>query len=174
MARLTYPQGNDPMHQLIKTTFLATALALGLGLAATPAFAFDEASPAAINVEAGVILHGHDAVAYQTENRPVKGSAAFSATHDGATYHFASAANRDTFLADPARYAPAYGGFCAMGAAFGKKFDVDPTQFKVVDGRLYLNVSADVFKRWAQDIPANIATANDTWPGIKDKAPKAL
>jgi YHS domain-containing protein len=104
----------------------------------------------------------------------VKGSAAFSATHDGATYHFASAANRDAFLAEPARFAPAYGGFCAMGAALGKKLDIDPTQFKVVDGRLYLNVNADVFKRWAQDIPTNIGNADQNWPGIANKAPNTL
>ena len=162
------------MNRFFKTSLLATALALGAGFAAAPAFAYDEASPAAINVDAGVILHGHDAVAYQTENRPVKGNAAFSATHEGATYHFASAANRDTFLTDPARYAPAYGGFCAMGAALGKKLDIDPTQFKVVDGRLYLNVNADVFTAWEKDIPTNIKNADQNWPGIKDKAPNAL
>lgn len=162
------------MNRFFKTSLLATALALGAGFAATPAFAYDETSPAAINVDAGVILHGHDAVAYQTENRPVKGGAAFSATHDGSTYHFSSAANRDAFLADPARYAPAYGGFCAMGAALGKKLDVDPTQFKVVDGRLYLNVNADVFKRWAQDIPTNIENADQNWPGIANEAPNTL
>jgi YHS domain-containing protein len=162
------------MNVFAKSTLLAAAIALGGGFAAAPAFAYDEASPAAINAEAGVILHGHDAVAYQTENRPVKGSAAFSATHDGATYHFASAANRDAFLAEPARFAPAYGGFCAMGAALGKKLDIDPTQFKVVDGRLYLNVNADVFKRWAQDIPTNIGNADQNWPGIANKAPNTL
>lgn len=162
------------MNRFLHASLLASALALGLGLAAMPAHAYDETSTATINVDAGVILHGHDAVAYQTENRPVKGSAEFTAVHDGATYQFASASNRDTFLADPAKYAPAYGGFCAMGAAFGKKFDVDPTQFRVVDGRLYLNLNESVFKRWTQDIPANIENANVNWPDIKDKAPKAL
>ncbi len=162
------------MNRILKTFLLVTALALGVGFSATAAFAYDQASTAAINVNAGVILHGHDAVAYHTENRPVKGSAAFSARHDGATYHFASAANRDTFLADPARYAPAYGGFCAMGAALGKKLDVDPTQFKVVDGRLYLNLNADVFKSWSKDIPAHIGKADKNWAGIKGKAPNKL
>ena len=162
------------MNRFFKTSLLATALALGVGFAATQAFAYDENSPAAINVDAGVILLGHDAVAYQTENRPVKGGAAFSATHDGSTYHFASAANRDTFLTDPARYAPAYGGFCAMGAALEKKLDIDPTQFKVVDGRLYLNVNADVFTAWEKDIPTNIKNADQNWPGIANEAPNTL
>jgi len=99
------------MNQFLKTSILATALVLGLGFTAMPAFAYDKTSTAAINVEAGVILHGHDAVAYQTENRTVNGDPTLAATHDGATYHFASTANRDTFLADPARYAPAFGDF---------------------------------------------------------------
>lgn len=162
------------MIRILKTTALATALAFSAGFISAPAFAYDESSTAAINVDAGVILHGHDAVAYQTERRPVKGDAAFSATHEGATYYFASAANRDTFRADPAHYAPAYGGFCAMGAALGKKLDVDPAQFSVVEGRLYLNVNADVFKRWSQDVPANIVSADQMWPEIKDKAPNTL
>ncbi|MFN9968152.1 MAG: YHS domain-containing (seleno)protein [Lysobacteraceae bacterium] len=162
------------MNRFFKTSLLATALALGVGFAATQAFAYDENSPAAINVDAGVILHGYDAVAYQTENRPVKGNSAFSATHEGATYHFASAANRDTFLTDPARYAPAYGGFCAMGAALEKKLDIDPTQFKVVDGRLSLNGTADVFTAWEKDIPTNIKNADQNWPGIANEAPNTL
>lgn len=160
------------MNRFLTSTLLASALAIGF--AATPAIAYDETSTAAINVDAGVILHGYDAVAYQTENRPVKGDAAFTVVYGGATYQFASAANRDTFLADPNRYAPAYGGFCAMGAAFGKKFDVDPTQFKVVDGRLYLNLNASVFKRWSQDVPTNISNADANWSNIQDKAPTAL
>lgn len=160
------------MNRFLKTSLLASALALGFATA--PAFAYDENSTSAVNVDAGVILHGHDAVAYQTENRPVKGNSAFRATHDGATYHFASAANRDAFLADQTRYAPAFGGFCAMGAALGKKLDIDPTQFTVVDGRLYLNVNADVLKRWSQDIPENIANAEARWPALRDKAPSTL
>lgn len=162
------------MNRILKTSLLVTALTFAVGFSATPAFAYDRASTAAINVDAGVILYGYDAVAYQTESRPVKGSAAFSAKHDGATYHFASAAHRDTFLANPARYAPAYGGFCAMGAALGKKLDIDPTQFKVVDGRLYLNLNADVFKSWSKDIPNHIGKADKNWVGIKDKAPNRL
>ena len=72
-----------------------------------------------------VILAGHDTVAYFTENKPVVGSERYTAQHDGAVYRFASAANRGQFRANPAKYAPAYGGYCAFGASLGKKFDVD-------------------------------------------------
>lgn len=149
---------------------LAGAVALGL---VRPARAFDENSPADVNLDAaGLALRGHDPVAYQTQNRPVPGSPQFTATHEGATYRFASAANRDAFRADPARYAPAFGGFCAMGVAMGRKLDGDPALFRVVDNRLYLNVSAPVQQRWVQDIPGNIRTANEQWPALRGKTPR--
>lgn len=141
----------------------------------TTALAYDETSTSAINVSAdNVILHGYDAVAYFTTGTPTQGKAEFEVEHNGATYYFASAENMKAFSADPARFAPQYGGYCAMGAALGKKLDVDPTQFKVVDGKLYLNVNADVFTKWSEAIPANIAQADKNWPLIRDKAPNAL
>lgn len=167
------------MHRSLRNVGLGAALAFIVagGFAAMPqtAFAIDPASTAAINVEAdSVILHGYDPVAYFTVGKPTKGSAEHRTTYRGAVYYFASKANRAKFLADPARYAPQFGGFCAMGVALGKKLDVDPTQFKVVDGRLYLNVNADVFRKWSEDVPGNIARAVANWPAIKDKAPSAL
>jgi YHS domain-containing protein len=158
---------------------LATALSLAIagftGFAASTAHAYDPASTSAINVaEDAVILHGYDAVAYFTAGKPTMGDAKFTATHGGATYRFASEANLKAFKAKPEMYAPQFGGFCAMGAALGKKLDVDPAQFKVVDGKLYLNVNADVFKKWSQDVAGNIVAANKNWPSIKDKAPASL
>ena len=119
------------------------AFALAVTLSAGTLLAQAGSSP--INVDDnGVILHGYDAVAYQTAHQPVKGSPAFTAAHDGAIYQFTSAANRDAFKAAPAKYAPAYGGYCAMGVAVGKKLDGDPAAFTVANGRLYLNVSEKV------------------------------
>ena len=157
-----------------RTVFLGgAAIAAGLVGAAGSARAYVETSPSDVNVDAhGLALRGHDPVAYQTEGRPVPGQAQFAATHDGATYRFASAANRDRFRADPGRYAPAYGGFCAMGVALGRKLDGDPSLFRVVDNRLYLNVSAPVQQRWIQDIPGNIRTANEQWPQLRGKTPR--
>ncbi len=165
------------MNHFFRSLGLSAALSLAIAAGTLPstAHAYDTASTAAINVaEDAVILHGHDAVAYFTSGKPVQGDAKFSAKHDGATYRFASEANLKAFQANPTAYAPQYGGFCAMGAALGKKLDVDPTQFKVVDGKLYLNVNADVFKKWSENVPGNIATADANWPAIKDQAPSAL
>ena len=92
----------------------------------------------------------------------------------GATYYFSSAANQKAFAANPAHYAPQFGGFCAMGAALGKKLDVDPSQYVVHNDKLYLNVNADVFKMFNQDLDGNIKKADSNWPSIKDKAPYTL
>lgn len=115
-----------------------------------------------------VILAGHDAVAYFTDNKPVLGKAEFTASYGGAIYRFATAANRGTFQADPARYAPAYGGYCALGASFGKKFEVDGQAFRIVDGRLYVNKNLSAYEIWVKDVPGNIAKADGHWPKIKD------
>lgn len=163
-----------------KNTFNASAIALALAfggtamIATTVSHAYDETSTAAINVDAGhVILKGYDSVSY-FQGAPVMGDKKYAVDHEGATYYFASEANMKAFQKDAAHYAPQFGGFCAMGTALGKKLDVDPHSYKVVDGKLYLNVNADVFKKWSEDVPGNIAKANANWPAIKDKAPNTL
>ena len=139
------------------------------------AYAYDETSHNAYDVDAaGVGLHGYDPVAYFTVGKPTVGSEKFETTYEGVRYRFASAENREAFAKEPAKYAPAYGGFCAMGASLGKKFDGDPNYWKIVNGKLYVNVNADVDKAWKEDIPNNISKANQNWPEIKDKTPKEL
>lgn len=122
----------------------------------------------------GVALKGHDPVAYFTDGTPVQGSADYAAKHNDATYHFASAENRDTFLADPDKYAPQYGGYCAFGTTFGKKVPGDPQAWKIEDGKLYINSSPDVLTRWSADVPGNIEKADGIWSEIKSAAPEDL
>jgi YHS domain-containing protein len=117
----------------------------------------------------GLALHGYDPVAYFTEGKPVKGKTDITAEYDSATYRFATAANLAMFQSDPGKYAPQYGGYCAYGTALGKKFDGDPNVWKVVDGKLYLNVNPKVSKLWGKDIPGFIEKADANWPQIKDK-----
>jgi hypothetical protein len=119
--------------------------------------------------ENSVILAGHDAVAYFTQNKAVEGSALYTAVYNDAIYRFSSAENRDVFAASPAKYAPAYGGFCAYGATFGKKFEIDGKAFEVVDGVLYVNKSLSVKEAWSQSIPLHINQANTEWPVIEFK-----
>ncbi|WP_343560631.1 YHS domain-containing (seleno)protein [Kiloniella sp. b19] len=111
---------------------------------------------------------GYDLVAYFTEDRAVEGSTAHTAIHEGVTYLFSKAEHKDAFEADPAKYLPAYGGYCAFGAAVGKKFPIDPHAFKVVDGKLYLNNNKKVQDRWLTDIAGYIKLGDDNWENIKN------
>jgi YHS domain-containing protein len=164
---------SSPSKRRVLTLLSAAALALALAPGAV--LAYDENSPAAINVDqAGVGLQGYDPVSYFSCSAPAKGKPSISARHAGATYHFASTANRDKFKAAPGKYAPQFGGFCAMGVALGKKLDVDPNAYRVVADKLYLNVNKDVQKRCLDDVPGNISTAEKSWPTLKDKVPKGL
>lgn len=116
--------------------------------------------------ENNVILAGHDAVAYFTQGKPVEGSANYTASHNGAIYRFSSAKNRDAFNAEPERFAPQYGGFCAYGMTFGKKFEIDGKAFEVVDGKLYVNKNRSVYQAWKKDVPTHITQANSAWPTV--------
>ena len=138
---------------------LALALSLGASLAAAQAVNTDKS---------GVAIRGYDPVAYFSQQQALKGSASFAATHAGATYYFSSAANRDAFVANPDKYVPVYGGYCAYGVANGHKVNIDPEAFRVVNDKLYLNYSKDVQKKWLADIPGNIAKAETNWPKLKD------
>ena len=154
----------------------AIALA-GVVAATAPAMAGPE-----VNTSTGIVLvdgkpapglavHGYDVVAYFKQGRPVKGSAKFAAVHGEGTYRFATAANRDAFKAAPAKYAPAYGGYCAYGVSVGAKFDGDPRQWKIVDGRLYLNLDAQIASLFAKDVPGAIAKAEVNWRKIASLRP---
>jgi YHS domain-containing protein len=119
-----------------------------------------------INDIGGVAIEGHDPVAYFTDNRAVLGSGAFTAQYEGSTFKFASAEHRDAFVADPEKYVPQYGGFCAYGTAAGYKAVSDPEAFTIVDGKLYLNYSRSVQAEWVKDIPGYVAKANENWPDV--------
>ena len=114
----------------------------------------------------GAALRGYDAVAYFKDGKPVKGAAEHKAEFKGSTFLFASQANRDAFAADPARYSPQYGGYCAFGVSGGYKAATDPAAFTVVDGKLYLNYNRDVQKQWSADVPGFIARADRNWPAV--------
>jgi YHS domain-containing protein len=114
----------------------------------------------------GVALRGYDAVAYFKDGKPVKGTTEHKAEFKGSTFLFASEANRDAFAADPTRYAPQYGGYCAFGVSGGYKAAIDPAAFAVVDGKLYLNYNRKVQKQWSTDIPSFINKADTAWPAV--------
>ncbi len=114
----------------------------------------------------GVAIKGYDPVAYFTAAKPVKGSADFKHEWNGAEWRFASAANRDLFKAEPVKYAPQFGGYCAWAVSRGYTAGIDPDAWKIVNGRLYLNYSAKVQAQWAENISGNIQKGEENWPKI--------
>jgi YHS domain-containing protein len=114
----------------------------------------------------GAALGGYDPVAYFTAGKPVKGRVEFSHRHRGSTFLFSSAEHQRTFIADPEKYAPQFGGFCALGTANGYKVKTDPDAFKVVGGKLYFNYNRKVLELWTQDEAGYIKRANDNWPEV--------
>lgn len=115
----------------------------------------------------GLAIDGFDPVAYFMEQKPVKGSSEFRADYQGATFQFISAAHRDAFMADPEKFSPQYGGYCAYGMAKGYKAKIDPAAFTVVSDKLYLNYSEGVRSRWLSDVPGYIQKADTNWPEVQ-------
>lgn len=142
------------------------AAVIGVGLALAT-FAGSAKAETEVNINDGYAVHGYDVVAYFTKGEPTVGSDAFQAEYNGATYRFASAEHRDAFNANPAKFAPQYGGYCAFGTAMGRKFDGDPKAWKVVDGKLYLNLNKKVQERWLTDVPGFVRGADNNWPIIR-------
>ncbi|NJN21151.1 MAG: YHS domain-containing protein [Leptolyngbya sp. RL_3_1] len=119
-----------------------------------------------VYAEGGIALKGADPVAYFTDATYVAGDAAHSYDWNGATWHFASAENRDQFASDPEKYAPQYGGYCAWAVSQGNTAAIDPNAWEIVDGKLYLNYNQKVKDRWVEDIPGNISQADQNWPQV--------
>ena len=146
---------------------------IGLGVLLVILSALGVALPAAaggvVNASSftGTAIEGVDPVAYFTQGKPVEGKSALSHDWMDATWYFASAENRDRFAADPEKYAPQYGGYCAWAVAQGYTAKIDPEAWKIVDGKLYLNYSKDVQAQWARDVPGNISKGDANWPKLR-------
>lgn len=140
-------------------------------LLARPLQAGVPGSTSPVNVDAqGLALRGYDPVAYFEGGKPTRGTEKLSASYGGARYLFASESHRKLFLANPNKYIPQYGGFCAVGTSYGEKVDVDPETGKIVNGNLYLNNGPKAQEIFDHDTPNTISRANLKWPGVKDKA----
>jgi YHS domain-containing protein len=120
----------------------------------------------AVNAEGGLAVKGYDPVAYFTSGKPTPGADRFTADWEGARYRFASAENRDRFVAAPATYAPQYGGYCAYAISINRIADIDPDEWAVVDGKLYLNNNAAAQALWSIDRRASIAAGDGYWAAV--------
>lgn len=153
-----------------RRTFLAlTAAGVGAFIA-SPLLSTSRAMAGAPRVYTGLVsgtgAGGYDVVAYFTDGAPVEGSTDFTAEYDGAQWRFSSAANRDLFAANPARYAPQYGGHCAYAAAKGYVAKGVPEAWTVYEDKLYLNFSKSVRATWLKDVPGNVAAGDKNWPTL--------
>lgn len=151
---------------MLRFTLAATAAAL-LSSAALAGDQFID--------ETGFAVSGYDVVAYfdldqaavgEKQPDPVKGHADITADYNGATFAFSSEANRDRFLTDPAAYAPQYDGHCAYGVAKGGKVPGNPTLWRIVDDKLYLNITQNVVGFWEEDIPGNLKLSESNWVSL--------
>lgn len=117
---------------------------------------------------------GYDVVSYHINKRPVRGSGHFTVDHDGATYLFSTLENKETFSNNPERYVPAYNGYCAFGVAKGKKFIGDPEVWRIVDGKLYLNLDSKIQDLWLAETESMIEEGDANWRKIRNLDPKSL
>mgnify|MGYP001947203109 FL=1 len=175
---------NSPFAPLFAITLLATTAACGGATESSDAMAGDamvaEASPALYADLGGensgpvytqskgdtLAVRGYDVVSYFTgDGVPVEGSQEYTVRYEGYDYRFASKHNADAFVAEPAKYAPAYGGYCAWAIGANDALAPgDPNVYKIVDDKLYLNFSEDVATKWNADIPGFIASADVNYP----------
>jgi hypothetical protein len=117
----------------------------------------------------GIAIKGYDPVAYFTKGRVMKGSEAFAYKWLGTPWHFANANHRDLFAADPVKYAPQFGGYCADGVAYGQNTaNIDPEAWRIINGKLYLNYDKGSAAE-LEEIPGQIKKAEANWPKIKAK-----
>jgi hypothetical protein len=144
--------------------FVATIAAVVLF--ATTAVAGDLVNVAGAS---GIALNGYDPVAFFNDGKPTHGDPAVTTIHKGATYLFASKAHKAMFEADPAKYAPQFGGYCAFGASVGALFPVDINTWQVRNGKLYLNLNPAIANQFNKDIDGNIAKAEKKWPDLVKK-----
>jgi len=153
-----------PLYSAVVLAFISS-----LSLRAAPAELKEKPAAAIQHYNLGqdkVALKGYDPVGYFIQNAAVKGKKELSAQHRGVTYRFASEGNKKLFTAAPEKYMPTYGGWCATAMAKGEKVDIDPTNFKVTNGRLFLffkPFDANAIKDWNKDEPGQTARADSNW-----------
>jgi YHS domain-containing protein len=154
-----------------------TSAVLSLAMtAAMPVFAEDEHNVSAGITTAGVPLglHGADPVALATIHDVAEGSSTYTVVVDDVAYYLASPEAAERFEAEPEKYLPQYGGFCAYAVALGRKFDGDPRYADIVDGKLYLFVNEEIYHKYKADQENILRKAEQTWPSIRSKSVSEL
>jgi YHS domain-containing protein len=143
--------------------FLGAALGAFVA-AASPMAAV--AAPANYTGGTGAGASGYDVVAYFTQSKPVVGKSSITASYNGVTWRFSSEANKALFVANPAKYAPKFGGYCAWAVAHGVTAPGSPQAWSIVGGKLYLNINKSIRAKWKADSATQIKNGNANWPSV--------
>ena len=149
---------------MLKTT-LKTILAGSILVVSSFTFAADIDMNADAN---DLAIKGYDPVSYFTMSTPKMGNASYTATYKGGIYRFSNEENRDMFKANPAKYAPQYGGYCAYAVSQNSTAGIEPDQFTIVDDKLYLNYNSKIQKKWTENRDEYIRSADKNWPAVID------
>jgi hypothetical protein len=142
---------------------LFVTVAIGL---ACPSLAWAGQAEVFTGLVTGVAVGGYDAVSYFKDGQPRLGKADLAFQWKDAAWRFANEDNLKAFTADPEKYAPQYGGYCAFAVSKGATAKGDPAAWTIVGGKLFLNYSTAVREKWRSDIPGNISSADANWPSV--------
>ncbi len=150
---------------LLAALISATVALAGCGamLAQNPSSALKPVNAVADGDDARVMLKGHDVVAYFTQGRHALGSSQFKSVYEGVTFRFASAEHKALFDANPQKYQPEYGGYCANGIAYGIPWGGDADTWRIIDGRLFINGGPGSKAAFELDLKRNIELADRYW-----------
>ena len=141
-------------------------IAFALALALTSAAHASSPAPEINTAGSGLAVGGYDAVAYFRDGRPAKGSSLYQLSYKGAVWRFASGETLKAFQEHPDSFAPQFGGYCSWAVSQHYLAPGDPLQWKVVDGRLYLNANARAKMLWEADQAAAIKRGHANWPTV--------
>ena len=154
---------NTDPRRCTAVAILVVLVGLVVGIAGSSAASADSPVPA-VNAAEGIGLKGYDPVAYFINGAPTQGAEQYSLVWKGVTYRFASAENLERFKADPEKYLPQYGGYCAYAMSLNRIADIDPSRWAIVNGKLYLNNGFVAEKLWSLNKSGNIASGDRNWP----------
>ena len=150
----------------MKQTLLTLATSLMLAVAGLADHTPGHTKSLVLKNKEGAAILGYDPVAYFTDGKPAKGDPKFKSTREGANYHFASAEHKAMFDANPAKYAPAYGGYCGYAASIDRLSPISPEWFQIIDGKLILQHNKKAYDLFNKKLKENVAKADKNWPGL--------
>ena len=151
---------------LTRRSFLLTSFATASAVILTPQLA-RAGQPEAFATN-GIAINGYDPVAYFTDGKPVEGDPSITSDWMGSKIQFANAEHKAMFDADPEKFGPKYGGYCAYAVSKGYTATTDPGAWAIFEDRLYLNYSKSVRALWSLNKGGHVRSANANWPGVLD------